>query len=134
MQLSQRTYLLMLVSSYLIQIVKMHKIVVFLVIIQIASFFWLITWIWLISRTSLLITWCFSWFDFKFENQVWGSRRARGAERRPERSPEGPSGSPHLIFKFEIKSRKTSCYSAKKCEILSQIHVTQPKIMMLYVW
>ena len=46
--------------------------------------FWLITWIWLISRTAFLITWCLSCFDFKFKNQVWGFRRARRAKWRPQ--------------------------------------------------
>ena len=38
----------------------------------------------------------FSWFDLKIENQVWGSRRAREAERRPA----GPRArqNPHTWF------------------------------------
>ena len=70
-----------------------------------------------------------------------GPRGGAEAGERSEATNGGRSGAPrarrdpHMwFFKFELPSRKTSCYSAKKCEILSQIHVTQPKITMLYVW
>ena len=72
---------------------------------EIATFFWLIAWILLIARTSVLIAECFfddMWARLKMvsghtagpEGRSGGRSEARSAERRPERRPEGPADWP----------------------------------------
>ena len=73
---------------------------------EIATFFWLIAWILLIARTSVLIAECFfddGWARLKM---VSGHTAGPCAERRPERSPEGPAVCPRVIFQFYHTSWK----------------------------
>ena len=126
-------------------------------IIQIASFFWLITWMWLISRTFLLITWCFSRSDFKF--QKWqvgippGPRGGAEAGERREAPNGGRSGAPrarrctpvwflnfttHRENKVKILSKKVrdtqanARYSAKNNVAIRMIATFMPTYLSLF--
>ena len=85
-------------------------------IIKVATFFWLIAWICLISRTFLLISRLFFTTGGKVEKSYGGA-------------PPGLRGGVEAGERSATKSR----YSAKKTEILRQIHATQPKITSLCV-
>ena len=99
-------------------------------IIQIATFFWLIAWILLIARTSVLIAECFfddMWARLKMvsghtagpEGRSGGRSEARSAERRPQRSPEGPAVCPDTIFNL-------AHISSKNIQLLStEVRATQ---------
>ena len=114
-----------------------------MVIIQIATFFWLIAWICLISRTFFLISWLFhdGWYNWKItrgwaggpEGRSGGRREALRAERRPERSPEGPPAHPRVIFQLYHQSWKSEDIR-KNVRDIWQIQATQPKTTSQYVW
>ena len=111
-------------------------------IIQIATCFWLIAWICLISPTILLISWLFFTMDRKFQKShkgpPTGSRGYAPASvlRTPVSAPLfGPGGGTPCDFSIFPPIVKTkSRYSAKKSEIFRQIHATQQKITSLCVY
>ena len=75
----------------------------------------------------------------KLKNHTGAQRRARGAPLRAPHSslrsaPRARRCAPVWFFNFTIHRDKKSRYSAKKSELLSQIHATQPKITSLYLW
>ena len=93
---------------------------------QIATFFWLIAWTWLISRSFSLISWLFLGLLLNLGDQVGSRRRARGAERRPEwgakrrteagAEARGPGAVPEGIFKSPMGEGILGKITAKKYE------------------
>ena len=99
-----------------------------------------VAWIWVsISDFFAEYLHLLSWLVLKFKNHDFSPPpRIRlgpsaGAEALgPSRMRGG--GEKWWFLNFKTNRDKRWRYSAKKSEILSQIHATQPKITSLYVW
>ena len=83
----------------------------------------------------LLITWCFSWWKFKFEKSHVGI-------------PSGPTGSPHVIFQIWTSITKNIMllskkmwdtqpnprYSAKNNDAIRMISSFMPNHYLMFCW